>query len=188
MIKRMSLLIACLIGSFGPTSAHDGPKSSFEATYASAGPAGASTVRMISDGKGHMRTETSTNGNKFVSIMDYPAKQAITLIEAQKMAMRVPLKPAQDVHDAQSAKKSKARPLGSKVVNGHPCHGWEYSVQTGGKVEVWTGDDINYLVKSETTVPQGKMTMDLKSWKPATPGADQFKVPAGYKMMQVPGT
>lgn len=190
MIKKALVLACVAIGTVSVAfaqQAYEGPKVAFDATYTSAGPAGASTVRMISDGKGHMRTETSTNGQKMVSIMDYPGKQVVTLIEAQKMAMKSPLKTSgADVHDADTAKKMKAKSLGTKVVNGHPSHGWQYTHE-GATVEVWTGDDINYMTKQETTTPQGKFTMDLKSYSATAPSPDVFKIPSGYKMMALPG-
>lgn len=180
------LLTTALAADFA--QAQEGPKTSFEATYTSIGPAGPSTVRIISDGHGHTRTETTTNGSKYVSINDFNSKSCVTLIDQQKMAMKTPLKSAQDVHDAETARKCKARSIGTKVINGHPCHGWECTAD-GGKIEVWTGDDINYMVKSESSTAQGKVTMDLKSWSPnPTIREDHFKVPAGYRIMDVPGT
>jgi hypothetical protein len=189
MIKQLALAsVAALALSSGAAIAQEGPKQAFDATYVTAGPAGSSTVRMVSDGKGHMRTETITMGQKMVSILDYPGKVAITLIEAQKMAMKTPLKPGTDVHDTESAKKANAKSLGARVVNGHPSHGWEYQIPGGGISEVWTGDDINYLVKSITNTPQGKMTMELKEFKKSAPGPEAFQIPAGYKMMAMPGS
>jgi len=187
MSHRLSLIAALVIavGSSATAFGMDYAKVSFDAAYVTSGPSGGSKLRMLSDGKGHMRTETSTNGQTYVTIMDYPANQATTLMAAQKMAMKVTLKDSPEVHDAASAKKNNAKSLGSKVVNGHPCHGWEYVIP-GGKSQVWIGDDINYLVKSETTTAQGKMGMDLKSFAKATPGADQFAVPASYKLMTMP--
>jgi hypothetical protein len=164
------------------------PKQAYDATYASSGPMGSSTMRMSSDGKGHMRTESNAGGQKVVSISDYPNKMAYSIIESQKMVMKVPLKAGPQVHDAESAKKANAKDLGIKVVNGHPSHGWEYTTD-GGKVQTWVGEDTHCLVKSETTTAQGKMTMDLKTYNGTKPADDLFKVPTtGYKTMQVPGT
>lgn len=187
MFKKTLAAIA-LATSVGAACAADieGPKVAFDATYTTTGPTGPSTVRMISDGKGHMRTETSSNGQKFVSIMDYPKKEAITLMEAQKMAMKTTLKATNDVHDEATAKKMNAKSLGSKVVNGHPSHGWQYT-SASGTVETWTGDDIKYLTRSETTTPHGKVTMDLKSYSSSAPSGDLYSIPAGYKLMSVPG-
>lgn len=187
IIKKLSLIaVVSLTFSCINAIAQEAPKAAFDATFVAGGPAGSSTVRMVSDGKGHMRTETKTNGQTFVTIMDYPGKVAYTVLDAQKMVMKTPLTATTEVHDSESAKKAKAKSLGAKTVNGHPCHGWEYTIP-GGKSEVWTGDDINYLVKSETTTKQGKMTMDLKTWAAPKLGANDFKVPTGYKVMGTNG-
>jgi len=127
-----------------------------------------------------LRTESGAAGHKIVTIMDYPALKAVTLIEAQKKVMKVTLKNGPEIYDAESAQKNNAKSLGTKIQNGYPCHGWEYDIP-GGKSEVWTGDDINYLVKTETTTKKGKAGMDLKTFAKASPGADQFAVPTGYK-------
>jgi hypothetical protein len=56
MIKKV-MVLACVAvaGTMGAAGAADqaweGPKVAFDATYTSTGPAGPSTVRMISDGK-----------------------------------------------------------------------------------------------------------------------------------------
>src|SRR5262245_23547330 len=70
----------------------DYPKQVFDAAYTSEdAKTGSHTMRMISDGKGHMRMESNANGMKSTSIMDYPNKVCTTLMEAQKMAIKMPL-------------------------------------------------------------------------------------------------
>lgn len=173
--------------SFGiPVKAQEAPKLVFDATYTSSNPAGSSIVRMISDGKGHMRTETVVNGSKMVSIMDYPAKSVFTIMDEQKMVMKSPLVSSPDVHDDESAKKSNAKSLGAKTIAGHPCHGWEYKTPQG-TTAVWIGDDTKYMVKSESIIANGmKSTTEIKSWSRTVPAGTQFTVPADYKMMVVP--
>jgi hypothetical protein len=68
---------------------------------------------------------------------------------------------------------------------GHPCHGYETKEGTSTS-DVWIGDDIKYLVHSETKYPQGSTVMALKKFSSAAPAADQFTVPSGYKEMVVP--
>src|SRR5579883_3171687 len=70
----------------------DYPKQVFDAVYISQdAKSGSHTMRMISDGKGHMRMETNANGMKSASIMDYPNKVCTTLMETQKMAVKMPI-------------------------------------------------------------------------------------------------
>lgn len=165
----------------------DYPKQVFDATYETKDTKiGNHSMRMVCDGKGHMRVESEAGGQKTVSIMDYPNKVCTTLIEAQHMAMRMPLTaPQKQITDEASAKREGAKSLGAKVVNGHPCHGYESS-QSGGTSRVWIGDDTRYLVRSETITPNGTIAMDLKAWSTAQPSADMFVVPAGYKEMKLP--
>lgn len=189
-MNKIALLVCAAFGATvcGAYAADlEYPKQAYDATYTTTGPSGSSSLRMASDGKGHLRTESSSGGYKVISISDYPNKMAYSIMEAQKMVMKVPLKPTPNVQDAASAKKANAKDLGIKVVNGHPSHGWEYTTD-GGKVQTWIGEDTHCLVKSETTTPQGKMTMDIKTYSGSAPGDDAFKVPAGYKTMTVPGS
>jgi hypothetical protein len=186
-ILAISLALAgtTLAAIAGPSSY---PTQVFDATYVTKNSqAGEGKVRMISDGKGHMRMETENFGQKTVSILDYLNNMATTVIESQKMIMKVPLKdsgPA--ITDEASAKKANAKSLGAKVVDGHPCHGYE-TVQGSGKTDVWVGDDIHYLVRSETKTNEGiTISMDLKTYSTDAPSADAFKAPVGYKEMKLP--
>jgi outer membrane lipoprotein-sorting protein len=171
--------------------AQEGPKQAFDATYTSTNQMGTSTMRMISDGKGHMRTETTTSGMKSVTITDWPNHCQLTILDPQKMVMKMQLKSSgqSDIHDAESAKKSNATSLGTTTIAGHPCHGWK-STNAVGTTELWIGDDINYMVRSETILKTGgqKVTTELKNWSKATPSADQFKAPANYKVTEMPGS
>ena len=163
------------------------PKQVIDATYEiSGGKMGTQKTRMMSDGKGHMRVESGANGQKSISIMDYPNKVCTTLLEAQHMAMKMPLTGSKgEITDEASAKKAGYKPLGQKTVDGHPCHGYEHS-QPSGTSRIWIGDDIRYLVRSETETPTGTIAMDLKAWSSAAPSADMFIVPSGYKEMKMP--
>jgi len=128
-----------------------------------------------------LRTESVSAGQKTVSIMDFPAKTAYALVSQTKQVFKMPLTEGQGGDETAQMKKLGAKSLGNKVVLGHPCHGWEYTSGTT-KTTIWQGDDIKYLVKSETVSPQTKMTMELTSFTNKAPAADAFKIPADYKM------
>lgn len=165
----------------------DYPKKVFDATYEVTGPSGAATMRMMSDGKGKMRTETTTNGSKFVTIADYPNLASLTLVEAQKMAMKGKLSAdSYQGNDSADMKKKGAKDLGSKVVAGHPSHGYEYTA-AGGKypTEVWIANDIDWFVQSVSKLPTGgAQTTTLKSFSTAAQSPTLFSMtpPAGYKV------
>ena len=158
------------------------PTQKFDAKYEVTSPQGKSNLRMASDGSGHFLTESSANGFKSTSLLNYLEGTSTTLIEQGKMAMKTKLPPSGGmVADEGSVKSAGGKSIGVKVVNGHPCHGYEYSA-SGVKTQVWIGDDCHITVQSTTDSSAGKQVMNLKSVAGAPP-ADVFKVPAGYKMM-----
>jgi len=165
------------------------PMEVFDANYKYTNPGlGDATLRMVSDGKGHMRNEirTDDNKNKSVAILDYPAQSMVTLVEAQHIAMKMPLKSdSTKVTDEASAKKANAKSLGVKIMDGHSCHGYE--TKDGDIVtQSWIGVDTHYMVHSEINTPNGKIVMALKSWSKGVPKADLFQVPSDYKLMDMP--
>ncbi|HEY9868126.1 MAG TPA: DUF4412 domain-containing protein, partial [Candidatus Obscuribacterales bacterium] len=154
-----------------PSTAQAWPTKAFDATYQSTAAGQTTVMRQISDGRGHMRTESSTPQGRVISIIDYPNKVVWSLMEAQKMAMKMPFNPnaaGPAVRDAESARQYNSKPLGAKVIDGHPCHGWQTTVQ-GTTSESWIGDDINNLVYSVTSGPYGQSSMRLKSYSADQP-------------------
>jgi hypothetical protein len=161
------------------------PKKAYDATYEIKASTGDSTMRMGSNGKGLMFVQSMGKSKTMdtTSITDYPNKVVITVIPASKMIMRTPMTTTQPViTDVQSAQKQGAKSLGAKTVDGHPCHGFESSTK-GIISQVWIGDDIQHMVHSDTTGPNFKSSMSLKTWSDKAPSADAFKTPAGYKEM-----
>ncbi len=184
MHKALAALL--LAGFVSSTAAYAAPMRAYDAVYELTSPTGKGSIHQMSDGKGHLRTESSQGGQKVVSIFDYPGKVCITLLETQKMYMKQPMTPVQaDSADVDKLKKT-AKDIGSKVIDSHPCHGYESKV--GGSVtQSWIGDDIQNLVHSESTTPQGKTSMSLKSFSKNAPAGDLLAVPSGYKEMKMPG-
>jgi len=176
------VVLGALCAAAPAMAAAEYPKEKYDATYTMKGPMGASEMRMASDGAGRLLTETKTPAGKMVSIADYKKMTATSLIEQTKMAMQVKLPAASAYTSPETmAKKPNSKSLGSKVIAGHPCKGWQYTAD-GANSEVWVGDDVKIMVQSTTTTPQGKTVMTLKSFS-AAPAATAFNVPAGYKLM-----
>jgi hypothetical protein len=187
MVKRFlgAIAIASLVAA--PAIAADYPKIAYDAKYTMKSPQGSSEMRMASDGAGKLLTATKMAGMSSTSIVDYTNMTSTTLIDANKMAMVNKLPATQKyMGDADAIKKNGGKDLGTKTIAGHPCHGWEYTTD-GAKSECWIGDDIKTMVQSTSTTKQGKTVMTLTSFKAGAPAASDFKIPAGYKMMKVPG-
>ena len=180
VLTRLAVASAAMFLSVLPANALDFPKKAYDATYNYSAPTGTHTMRMVSDGKGKMRTETNTGGMKVVVITDYLKEKSTTLLENQKkyMVQSIAGQPG-SVYDDTTAKKNKAESLGTKVVNGHPSKGWKYNV-SGSNTEVWIGNDTQCVVQSVTDSKVGKMTMKLTSYKAGAPAAAAFEIPSGY--------
>jgi hypothetical protein len=159
------------------------PTEVFDANYELTNGGVKTQMRMASDGKGHFFTETTTAGQRYGTIVDYLNSTSTSLIPQGKMAMKTKLPPSGGyVADENSVKQMNGKSLGSKTINGHPCHGYEYK-QAGTDTQTWVGDDCKIVVESTTNSAAGKSVMDLKSIAKNVP-ADLFKVPAGYKLME----
>jgi hypothetical protein len=183
MFKESVITLAAAICIAPYAMAANYPVEAFDATYViTRDGAGKTDMRMASDGKGHFLTQTTAAGQQYGTIVDYPNHTSISLIPQGKMAMKSKL-PANGgyVADEASVKQIGGKSLGAKTINGHPCHGFEYT--TGGaKTQTWIGDDCKIVVQSITNSSAGKSVMDLKAIA-GRPSEDLFKVPAGYNMM-----
>lgn len=178
-----STLLAMTSGAVA-VAATDWPSKAYDLTYALTSPSGSSQMRMVSNGKGKIATQTTVANMKMTSIADYPAKMAYSIMDAQKMVYKMKLQPSQgNILSDESAAKLKAKSLGNKVIDGHPCKGWQYSA-SGVDTETWIATDLEAAVKSVTKSPQGTTTMVLKSVSTKSPDESIFVIPAGYKVMQ----
>lgn len=144
-----------------------------------------------SDGAGKMRMDMQQPTGTIVSIVDYPAKKTIVLMEAQKMAMEAPFDDAaaKQMHvNATTAKENGYTDLGAKNVNGHNCHGWKVPAKkpATGDSSVWVDDGTGLLVESVVTMPNGEGKLSLLDLKMDKPDADKFVVPAGYTKQTMP--
>jgi hypothetical protein len=165
--------------------AADYPSKSYDAYYDRYSAQGNGDYHMASDGKGHQLIEVGqpTLERKQTTIIDFPKKRMVILLAQQKKAMVMPLNPAQNSADPDAKMKVLgAKPLGSKVIEGHPCHGWQYT-ERGNNVETWSGDDTGCTVQSEMTGPSGTETLHLRQYSANAPGPESFNIPPGYELV-----
>lgn len=155
----------------------------YDATYDSKTPAGAATLRMTSDGKGKLRTESSTAGMKVVSIVNYPEKMSYSILENQKMITKSPIKMEYEGEmNADMAKKKKATDLGIKDVLGHKCHGWKYN-EAGTDMEMWMDEGAGIMVRSITKASGYSTELNLKTYNATAPNPALFAIPSNYKVV-----
>jgi hypothetical protein len=136
-----------------------------------------SSTHMWSDGNGKIRSESNINGVNHVSIMDLNSKVMYSISDQTKTIMKMPLKnpPGQPDPSAQWQE------IGTKVIDGHPCHG-KRATMNGAAIELWTGDDTNCTVLMTNN---GKPVQKLKSWSATVPNASMFNLPSGYKTVDM---
>ena len=140
------------------------------------------TTRLVSDGKGHVLSQSKSALGDTSTILDYPSKTMSTVIEAGKMVVKAPLRDVMP-KDADPAAKKDVKSLGEKTINGHPCKGESYSIGKT-KMEVWTGTDIDYPVKTIVDTTESKVTTELKNFSTKTPSEKLFEVPKeGYRLI-----
>jgi len=164
-----------------------GGKRAFDASFTVQGQTGTSTMRLMSDGKGHERQEFSSSAAGMVSLYDWNNKIIYNIMNNQKLVTKMPLtsevKPP--ITDEKTAQAQHARALGLKVIDGHPCHGWQTDTQ-GYTSECWVADDLGIAVQSSTKGPNTSSLVKLTKYSATAPVASLFEVPAGYKVMEIP--
>jgi len=168
----------------------DYPPKAFDALYDQTSALGTSSYREVSDGKGHVRIENNMilPGHKhhiklMVLLEDYPKRQLIVLDSVNKVAHVKPMAPSQSGApiDKDRIKELAGKSLGVKVIDGHPCHGWEYD--DGGKTQVWFGDDTGCEVQFTTEGQNGTQTQHLRKYDPLPQNsAALFAPPPDYKI------
>lgn len=184
-----TMIVALCAGAGQSACANPWPTKPFQATYTTQSSAGGGTRTVMWDGKGHGRTEITHNGRKSIGLVDAPNHKMIMLMDAQQMAMVMPLKD-EDLQQMGATAQSQIKdrtPLGTKVIDGHPCRGERYTLGTT-TTEAWTADDIGCMVQYKTSDPQfGESSSHLTSYSAQAPAATALTMPSGYKLMDMGG-
>ncbi len=167
---------------------YSGPKKGFDAVYDMT--VGDTTLeyRVLSDGKGHLRTEIKhpKTHKTTATITDYVKGMTYDLIPKEKLVTAAPMEATEKnpVVDEESAKLNHATALGDKKIDGHICHGW--SLQDGDtKREVWVGKDTGWYVQTIAESKGAKTDMLLRSFADDVPDAALFVVPASYTVKEL---
>lgn len=191
-MRKFARVAGCLVLGLVGTSVLSAtlPSKPYQAVYDETSGTGGKTVHtFIFDGQGHGRMEIQRGSGKTdVSLVDIPKRRITILMSDTKTAMTMPLKD-DDINSLAAfgaEVKATGTPLGTKVIDGHPCHGVRYDLGSGTE-ELWTGDDIGIRVYSKVQTRYGDTEAHLRSYVPQPPAADAFTVPAGYtEMASVP--
>jgi hypothetical protein len=172
-------LVVAAIASAGSAWAADYPKpyeSKYEMTMAGAG---TQQIHYMSDGKGHVRTETTNDkGETTFVLMDYPQHTLTTAMNmsGQNRYMKSPLPDYQEGEPI----KQDAKDLGTKVIDNHQCHGYEKTYKNGQASQIWIEDKTDHTIMTETVGPEQKTISTLKLWVDKAP-TFTMDLPSDYK-------
>jgi len=124
------------------------------------------------------------NMTKIISIIKPDTKTMLMIYPGMTAYVEAPVPKEQADALAKDPNIVKAK-LGTETLNGHPCVKYKVIVTstTGQKSEftLWAATDLNeFPVRLESTVPQGKITINYKNTKLEKPDAKTFEAPAGY--------
>jgi hypothetical protein len=138
-----------------------------------------STTHTVSDGRGHIRTETSSSSGILISIFDHESNILSTVREKDKVIIKNKVAPYLMEPDA--IPKQDLQQLGARVINGHPCTGESYHF-ANTDFTTWRGQDVdNYTVKSVSKRNGVQTVTELKSYTHNAPDPSLFVVPSdGY--------
>lgn len=179
----MKLKIAALVVTFAACTssalADSNPYAKmYDATYDHFTPSGTSTMRLTSDGQGHLRAEANHGGRSIVSISDWNAKTTYTIDDTNRLVGKLPMNNAPGTPPVDESKRTS---LGDKVVDGHNCEGWQYS-NNGHTSQSWLDKDLGCAVLMTL---DGKPQMRLKTCSPTSLPAQYFAPPPGYRVADV---
>jgi hypothetical protein len=181
MLKQSVLLLA-VWSSCGLSALAAEYPPAYDAVYEQTNAGQKMTSKITSDGKGKVKTVSDSPGGKVETSIDYPGMMTTTVMHGQHMWMKQPLtEPYKD----ENAMKKDAKSLGTKTINGHPCHGYE--TKTANTVsQTWMGDDCHAMVHFESDTGVVKSVTDLKSYS-AKAGDVALDIPKDCKEFKMPG-
>lgn len=161
--------------------AFDPPKESYKAIYDtnSSGKVASQTC-MAWNGKDVGVLRAVVKGENFRIVSDFKNNKAIIFMDAHKIARPLPLDVEYiELFDMESYKKRSTKDLGTKTVNGHPCHGYLY-MDHGVSREVWIGVDCKVVVLLKN--PDEGNLLSLKSFEKSPPDSEFVTaIPADYE-------
>lgn len=180
MKKVVVSLVVATMAAVNTAWAANYPKP-YESTYeTNIEGVGSQKIHYLSDGKGHMRTETTDQaGHVSYVLMDYPQHTLITSTEinGQNRFMKSPLP---DYEEGESYKKD-AKELGAKVIDDHQCHGYEKTYPNGQVSRLWIEDKTDRTIVTEGLGPGPKMVTTMKSYVDTAP-TFSMDLPSDYKL------
>lgn len=153
------------------------PIKSFKAIYECTSTGSATNKQTWqSNGKGKVRITTDKSVG--ATIVDFDKDTVVTLLPQTKTASEAKLDTPWISHA--SEEQMQSTDLGTKDVDGHPCHGWQVKAN-GNDAEYWLGEDTGCYVR--VTVRKADhlaTTMKLVDYSVGPQDPSGFQVPTDF--------
>ncbi len=178
MKRKVTLLMTTLLLGVSQPALADAYDKPYDAVYDQVTIAGTITLRVSCDGQGHLRTESNLGGRSLVTINDMKNKWGYTIDDYRKKVSRIPLSDAPGAPPANEGQKTS---LGTRVVDGRTCEGWEFK-RNGHTGQSWIDPDVGCCVVS---ILDGKVQMRLKTATKTALAPVYFTLPANYPVIDM---
>jgi hypothetical protein len=149
-------------------------------------------------GSGHVRMNLDAGGHQTAIITDFATKTSDVLMIEQQMYIeskggqmsRGPgssftqeLKPYDPEHPCASQPDVTCKKIGVEQVNGRTCDHWELTEKNGKVSNLWIDQKLHLPIK----IVSDDSTITLSNIKEGQPDANLFKVPDGFKKLDMGG-
>ncbi|MDZ4835098.1 MAG: hypothetical protein SGJ27_15085 [Candidatus Melainabacteria bacterium] len=174
-LKAAALFLAfatCTNSAMADTNPYNKP---YDATYDHFTSAGTSTMRLTSDGQGHLRSEATHSGRSIVAITDWNSKTNYGIDDTSRLVSKMPMTNAPGTPPVDESKRTS---LGDRMIDGRNCEGWQYA-NNGHVSQCWSDKDLGCAVLMTL---DGKPQLRLKTCSPTTLPAQYFAPPPGYRI------
>ena len=147
-------------------------------------------------GSGHVRLNLGSQGRETAVITDFATKTTDVLLVQQQMYIehkgevshgRLPGNGSDDLHPYDPQNPCANQPeltckkIGIETVSGRTCDHWEVTNKTGKVTNLWLDQTLHFPVK----VVSQDSTMLLSNIHEGEPDAGLFKIPEGYRKLDV---
>ena len=155
------------------------PIHAYKAVYEEKSNSGVALRTQYYDGKGRGRVEVERGGNQSYGVADLDQHKLFMhdpRLGGSAMEMPLDREMENALAGLGDACRKASRPLGKKVIDGHPCTGIHYEMD-GYSVDYWEGDDIGIRVMSVCNHPaMGTTVTKLRAYSSEAPSPSLFQL------------
>ena len=188
-MRRVAIMMAAIASTLAlPAAAQDRPPLTptrdVSVTYRAEGGGPNSGEMRLSWLNAEKKMRMDLPGGAGWSLTDMRSGQVVMVMEAQRMVMELPRDPS-SANPAQPSPTARFTRGGTETVLGHRCTVWRYEDGEHRGEACVTAEGIMLRSQASSGGHRGSMTATEVAFGPQDPA--RFRVPAGYRSMQMPG-